>query len=123
MNCVFCNYVDKVLENDLATAFYDLYPASPGHLLIIPKRHVSSFFETTDEEKLAIFQLIDDCRKLIQEKYNPDSYNIGVNVGIFAGQTIMHAHVHVIPRYVGDVMDPRGGIRGVIPEKRVSEHP
>lgn len=123
MNCVFCNYVDKVLENDLAIAFYDLYPVSPGHLLIIPKRHVSSFFETTDEEKQAIFQLLDDCRKLIQEKYNPDSYNIGVNVGIFGGQTIMHTHLHVIPRFAGDVKDPRGGIRGVIPERRVSEHP
>lgn len=120
------NYVLRVLQlrgespgNDLAFAIYDRFPASAGHMLIIPKRHVSSYFETIPEERLAVFALVDDCRRMLQAKYNPDGYNIGINDGEAAGQTVWHCHVHIIPRYLGDVDDPRGGIRGAIPGKRV----
>lgn len=120
--CVFCS-LDKVeLQNDSAFAVFDRYPVSPGHMLVIPKRHVQSFFETTPQEKAALLQLLEDCRRLLIEKHNPDGFNIGVNDGKAAGQTVMHLHVHLIPRYAGDMTDPRGGVRGVIPEKRVYTH-
>ncbi|MCR4427519.1 MAG: HIT family protein [Firmicutes bacterium] len=120
--CVFCS-LDKVeLQNDSAFAVFDRYPVSPGHMLVIPKRHVQSFFETTPQEKAALLQLLEDCRRLLIEKHNPDGFNIGVNDGKAAGQTVMHLHVHLIPRYAGDMSDPRGGVRGVIPEKRVYTH-
>lgn len=82
------------------------------------KRHVKDFFETTSEEKSAIFELIDKVKSIIDEKYSPTGYNIGMNCGKSAGQTIMHIHVHLIPRYDGDVENPRGGVRGVIPNKK-----
>lgn len=82
------------------------------------KRHVKDFFETTIEEKNAIFELINKAKERIDKQYNPDGYNIGINCGIAAGQTVMHMHVHLIPRYHGDVENPRGGIRGVIPQKQ-----
>lgn len=121
IQCAFCDcpHEDIILENNLAFAIYDRYPVSKGHLLIIPKRHVSSYYETTAEERLAILGLLDEGRLLLQTKYNPDGYNIGINIGETAGQTIWHCHVHLIPRYSGDIEDPRGGIRGAIPEKRI----
>ena len=82
------------------------------------KRHVKDFFETTDEERKAIFELVDMAKNIIDEKYKPTGYNIGMNCGISAGQTVMHVHVHLIPRYDGDVENPRGGVRGVIPAKK-----
>lgn len=121
IGCAFCDspHKDVVLENNLAFAIYDRYPVSKGHLLIIPKRHVSSYYETTAEERLAILGLLDEGWVLLQAKYNPDGYNIGINIGEAAGQTIWHCHIHLIPRYAGDIEDPRGGIRGAIPEKRI----
>ena len=115
--CVFCQMKDYILENELAYAIYDKYPVGKGHMLFIPKRHVKNFFDITKEEREAIFELIDEGKKLLDEKYSPDSYNVGINCGEHAGQTIMHVHVHLIPRYIGDMKDPTGGVRGVIPEK------
>lgn len=115
--CVFCQMKDYILENELAYAIYDKYPVGKGHMLFIPKRHVKDFFDITKEEREAIFELIDEGKKLLDKKYSPDSYNVGINCGEHAGQTIMHVHVHLIPRYIGDMKDPTGGVRGVIPYK------
>lgn len=117
-NCLFCTHDESVLRNDLAYARYDNYPVNDGHFLIIPFRHVSDFFDLSKEEVDAIFLLIDEVKNLLDKKHKPDGYNIGINVGEAAGQTIWHVHVHLIPRYKGDMEDPRGGIRGVIPEKQ-----
>jgi diadenosine tetraphosphate (Ap4A) HIT family hydrolase len=119
MTCVFCQINESVLENDLAIAFYDKYPVNKGHLLLIPKRHVEQYFDLTDQERSAIDQLLFEGKKIIDEQYQPDGYNIGINCGEAAGQTIFHVHVHLIPRFRGDMEDPRGGVRGVIPEKRI----
>jgi len=89
----------------------DKYPVSPGHLLIISRVEKLDYFELTDEEKKELPDLISKARQLIEEKYNPDGYNIGMNCGEVAGQTVMHFHCHVIPRYKGDMDDPRGGVR------------
>lgn len=129
-NCFFCKLREGkvagkakepnkyILENDLALGRFDDFPVNPGHFEVIPKRHVPTIFDTTNEEKLAIFDLINEAKKLIDKKYKPDGYNIGINSGESAGQTVMHLHVHFIPRYKGDVENPRGGIRGIIPEKQ-----
>ena len=117
--CIFCNQEEIVLENELAWARYDKYPVSPGHLLIITKRHVADFFDTTIEERRALNDLLEECKKMLDREYSPDGYNIGVNCGTAAGQTIMHLHIHLIPRYQGDIDNPRGGVRGVIPDKRI----
>jgi len=114
MNCPFCNPEDIVFENSLAYAKMDAFPVSPGHMLIIPKRHVPDFFSLTGEEKTAIFLLLDESKLYLDTKYHPDGYNIGINCGEAAGQTIFHVHIHLIPRFSGDVSNPRGGVRGVI---------
>jgi len=117
-NCPFCDSSPSISRNDLAYARYDIYPVNEGHILVVPFRHVSDFFELTNEERDAVFQLIDEAKNLLDKKHNPDGYNIGINVGEAAGQTVWHAHVHLIPRYNGDVGNPRGGVRGVIPKKQ-----
>ena len=89
-----------------------------GHMLVIPFRHEPDFFNLTGEEKCAILELVDDCKRVIEEYSKPLGYNIGFNIGAVAGQTVMHCHCHVIPRYPGDTDNPRGGVRGVIPHKR-----
>lgn len=120
--CLFCKNEDIedkiVLENELVFAKLDKNPVSQGHMLFITKRHVKDFFETTKEERNSIFELIDKAKEIIDEKYHPSGYNIGMNCGISAGQTIMHVHVHLIPRYDGDVENPKGGVRGVIIKKQ-----
>ncbi len=118
-NCIFCNQEELILENELAWARYDKYPVSPGHLLIITKRHVADFFDTTTEERRALNNLLEEAKKMLDRTNSPDGYNIGVNCGEAAGQTIMHLHIHLIPRYQGDIDNPRGGVRGVIPDKRI----
>ncbi|MDD3933913.1 MAG: HIT family protein [Methanoculleus sp.] len=119
MPCPFCNPApeDIVTANDLCYARYDIHPVSPGHLLVIPFRHVASYFDTTDEERMALARLIDDCRATTDQKLHPDGYNIGVNVGEVAGQNVMHVHVHFIPRYRGDTGQAGGGVRCVIPHR------
>lgn len=118
-SCFFCDEHDFITENELAYARYDKdYPVSPGHCLIITRRHVAEYFQATAEEKAAIWALVDKMKKIIDEEYNPDAYNIGVNIGEAAGQSVPHLHIHMIPRYKGDMEDPRGGVRGVIPHKQ-----
>ncbi|RTZ61193.1 MAG: HIT family protein [Gammaproteobacteria bacterium] len=118
--CPFCNMDPEavILKNEYCFAIFDKYPVNPGHTLIIPYRHTDSYFSLTKEEKIAIVELIDEVKRFLDKKFSPDGYNIGVNIGKWAGQTIMHVHIHVIPRYKGDTPDPTGGVRGVIPEKR-----
>ena len=106
-----------VLGNELAVTFSDAFPVSPGHMLIVPRRHVSDFFSLTAEEQAAIWSLVVSVRRHIETQHAPDGYNLGINVGSSAGQTVPHAHLHIIPRYDGDVDDPRGGIRWVLPSK------
>ena len=114
MACIFCKKSsESVIENKLAYAIYDEYPVNTGHMLIIPKRHFKSYFKATQEEIIAVHELILECKKMLDQKYSPDGYNIGVNAGYEAGQTIMHLHIHLIPRYKGDVEDPRGGVRKI----------
>lgn len=117
MKCPFCTLPNEqiVAENALAMAFFDKYPVQKGHLLVIPKRHAATYFDATEEEIIAIHQLIKQGKQLIDQEYQPDGYNIGVNVGEYGGQTVMHLHFHLIPRYKGDIEDPRGGIRKAIP--------
>jgi diadenosine tetraphosphate (Ap4A) HIT family hydrolase len=105
---------DVVAENSLAYVRHDNNSLSRGHVLVVPRRHVASFFDMTIEEHSAILELLNEAQKKIQKQHNPDGYNIGVNVGKAGGQSRMHVHVHLIPRYAGDVPDPRGGIRAVL---------
>lgn len=120
LTCPFCSPDpdDVVLENQLAYARFDRYPVSHGHLLIIPKRHVASLFDATDAEIAHLWDIIAQLKPLIDDQFSPEGYNIGVNDGHAAGQTIMHLHIHLIPRYPGDMDDPKGGVRGVIPERQ-----
>jgi len=117
--CLFCSVPrdEMLIDGPIAMARIDTHPVSPGHTLIIPKRHVASFFETTEEERLAMMKLLDAAKAILDEKHKPDGYNIGINSGEAAGQTVMHLHIHLIPRYAGDRKDPRGGVRWVIPER------
>jgi diadenosine tetraphosphate (Ap4A) HIT family hydrolase len=116
--CLFCKDPRGVsLERELAYSASDTYAVSPGHTLVIPRRHVASFFDLTPEEIKACMDLIQEEKIRIDEEFNPDGYNIGVNVGTAAGQSIFHVHIHLIPRYEGDVANPQGGVRHVIPKK------
>ena len=105
------------LHNELAFAIFDKYPVNDGHLLIIPRRLIPTWFDATTAEQHAIMDLVEAAKRLLDERHQPDGYNIGINVGTAAGQTVMHLHVHVIPRFHGDMDDPRGGVRHVIPWK------
>jgi diadenosine tetraphosphate (Ap4A) HIT family hydrolase len=106
-----------VAENSLAVAFDDAFPVSPGHCLVVPRRHEPDFFALTAEEQTAMWSLVAPVSRHIGAGGMPDGFNIGINVGAAAGQTVAHAHLHVIPRRLGDVDDPRGGVRWVIPAK------
>ena len=117
-NCPFCRNRNIVVENELAYADYDTYPASPGHCLVITRRHVAEYFQATAEEKAAIWALVDEMKPIIDAEYQPDAYNVGVNIGKTAGQSVPHVHIHLIPRYKGDVENPQGGVRGVIPHRQ-----
>jgi diadenosine tetraphosphate (Ap4A) HIT family hydrolase len=117
-DCELCTARDIVAENTLAYARYDNNALSRGHVLIVPRRHVAGFFDMTAEEQAAVLSLLNQAKRLIDGKHAPDGYNIGANVGKAAGQSRMHVHVHLIPRYTGDVPDPRGGIRCVLPNRR-----
>lgn len=117
MSCVFCSGIDVAAESKLSFAIYDKFPVNEGHMLIIPKRHVSSYFDLNNLEKQDLYELMEKMKKYLDKTLSPDGYNIGINVGEAAGQTVMHVHMHLIPRYKGDIENPRGGVRGVIPGK------
>lgn len=119
MNCPFCTPQEILFSNKFAYARFDKYPVSEGHVIIIPYRHIPLYFDLPKEEKVAILDLSDIVKNYLDQNFNPIGYNIGLNVGKPAGQTIMHVHCHIIPRYENDVPDPRGGIRGVIPDKKL----
>ena len=118
-NCPFCTLPpERIIDsNDLALVIRDGYPVSPGHTLVIPKRHIGSWFEITPEEQSAMLDLLGRAKAVLEEEFKPDGYNIGINDGPTAGQTVPHLHMHLIPRYKGDLEDPRGGVRWIIPEK------
>jgi diadenosine tetraphosphate (Ap4A) HIT family hydrolase len=129
--CPFCTLDQSRVfeENDRAVAVLDAFPVTPGHSLIIPKRHIVSFFEATADERSALFDLMDGIRERLlkcrppfdnrDSSFVPDGFNVGINDGAAAGQTVMHLHIHLIPRYAGDCEDPRGGVRWVFPERAV----
>ena len=119
MACPFCTLpADRIVaSNELAVVIRDGFPISPGHTLIIPKRHFGSFFEATADERNSMLALLDQARREIATELSPDGFNIGINDGAAAGQTVPHLHLHLIPRYEGDSRDPRGGVRWLMPEK------
>jgi diadenosine tetraphosphate (Ap4A) HIT family hydrolase len=115
--CLFCTARDVTRDNALAYAARDTYPVSPGHTLIIPRRHVADFFELTPEELAACMELVIAEQRAIAVELKPDGYNVGVNVGRAGGQSIRHVHIHLIPRYAGDHHRPQGGVRQILPLK------
>jgi len=119
MACPFCTLpADRIVaSNELAVAIRDGFPISPGHTLIIPKRHHGSFFEATADERNSMLTLLDQARREIAIELSPDGFNIGINDGAAAGQTVPHLHIHLIPRFTDDCEDPRGGVRWIMPER------
>lgn len=117
--CPFCTLAPEriLVVNDFGIVFRDAYPISPGHTLVIPRRHTGSLFDLDESERQALFVLVDEAKKGIDAEFHPDGYNLGINDGQAAGQTVPHLHVHLIPRYKGDRQDPRGGVRWIFPDK------
>jgi diadenosine tetraphosphate (Ap4A) HIT family hydrolase len=117
--CPFCAFEQaRVLASrELAFAVQDAYPVAPGHCLVVPRRHVGSFFELRQEEQIAMLRLLDEVQVDLRLRLRPDAYTIGINDGAAAGQSIPHVHIHLIPRYRGDRENPRGGVRWVLPDK------
>jgi diadenosine tetraphosphate (Ap4A) HIT family hydrolase len=118
-DCPFCTASpDRVwMETEIAWATPDMYPAADGHMLVVPRRHVASVFDLTPDEQSKLWDLVARVREHLQREHRPDAFTVGINDGLAAGQTIPHAHVHVIPRHLGDVPDPTGGLRGILPHK------
>jgi len=117
--CPFCHPAMErmAIEGAVAMAMWDRHPVNPGHAVIVPRRHVASWFDATAAERDEMLRLADDIRRLVIEKHRPDAFNLGINDGPAAGQSVPHLHLHLIPRYAGDVPNPRGGVRWVIPER------
>ena len=118
-SCPFCALPAEriLLLADEALVIRDAFPVSPGHTLVIPRRHIGSFFELTDAERACMVELLAKAKAELDLSFQPDGFNIGINDGAAAGQTVPHLHLHLIPRYLGDVPDPRGGVRWVMPGK------
>lgn len=118
--CIFCNLASEriIAENELCLAIRDGFPVSEGHTLIIPKRHVADYFDLTSDEIAAMQTIMKESECQLDNTLHPDGYNVGVNVNAAAGQTVFHVHMHLIPRYIGDVENPKGEVRGVIPGKQ-----
>ena len=116
-DCELCRPAEVLFESDFAYVRRESTPLSAGHLIVVPRRHVADFFGMSGAEQGSVLALLNRARKWVQEEHRPDGYNIGVNIGKAAGQSRMHVHVHLIPRYTGDVPDPRGGIRCVLSTK------
>jgi ATP adenylyltransferase len=118
MGCIFCHLDRPILaETRLSIGFLDSFPVSNGHALVVPRRHVVSLWEMTTEEYTDAFNLVRQVKDVLQKKFEPQGFNVGVNCGEAAGQSVFHAHIHVIPRYTGDVPSSRGGVRNIIPGK------
>jgi diadenosine tetraphosphate (Ap4A) HIT family hydrolase len=120
-DCPFCNPDsdrDLIVESATAFSIYDKYPVSAGHALIISKKHCANYFDLTFKEQAACMFMLNRVKEIVSAKFNPDGFNVGINVSEVAGQTVTHVHIHLIPRYNGDVAEPRGGVRGVIPNKQ-----
>lgn len=117
--CPFCapDPARVVIETPEAVALLDGYPLSPGHTLVVPRLHVASLFDAPPAAQAAVWALVGEVRGQLAATRAPEGFNVGLNDGVAAGQTVMHAHVHVIPRWRGDVADPRGGVRHVLPAK------
>ena len=117
--CPFCTLPPEriLLTSANGVIIRDGYPISPGHTLVIPHRHVDSFFSLTADERVDLLGLLDQAKAGIEKEFKPATYNVGINDGPAAGQTVAHLHIHLIPRYTGDVPDARGGVRWIIPEK------
>lgn len=120
MDCPFCSLAaaELVYESEQVVAFRDRYPVSKGHTLVIPLRHVVTYFDASENEQAELWRAVASLKRDLDRELRPDGFNVGFNAGAAAGQTVMHLHVHVIPRFTGDMKDPRGGVRGVIPEKQ-----
>ncbi|QBI02237.1 HIT family protein [Pseudoduganella albidiflava] len=118
-SCPFCTLPSEriVASCRHGLVIRDGFAISPGHTLVIPRRHIGSFFELEPDERAALFVLLDEQKRQLDKELHPDAYNIGVNDGAAAGQTVPHLHIHLIPRYRGDLTDPRGGVRWIIPDK------
>ena len=114
----FLEKKERLLENEVGFVIYDGYPVSKGPCLIVPHRVYSDYFESTNEEVIGLQKLVLETKKLLDEKFQPDGFNLGINSGETGGQTVPHVHIHLIPRYKGDMENPRGGVRGVIPSKQ-----
>jgi diadenosine tetraphosphate (Ap4A) HIT family hydrolase len=117
--CPFCEVAPERVFHSGAhiLGVWDGFPVSPGHALLVPRRHVANWFEASVVERNELAEAIEIARVAISERHDPDGFNVGMNLGAAAGQTVPHLHVHVIPRYAGDVEDPRGGVRWVVPSK------
>lgn len=119
--CPFCGLDDRQIlaSNRSVWAIADAFPVNPGHTLVVTKRHVEHFFVLSPEERADVIEMLATVYKALKKDHKLDGVNVGMNVGDAAGQTVKHAHVHVIPRFRGDVEDPRGGVRGVVPARRL----
>ncbi len=120
-DCPFCKLepgTEIITASELTFAIYDSYPVNKGHALIIPKRHCADYFDLLPSEQATCWDMVHVVKDILLEKFAPDGFNLGINIGKAAGQTIFHVHIHLIPRFSGDMEDPEGGVRGVIPERR-----
>lgn len=123
-DCLFCQMAREEIEVSFVAKFQhcyvikDQFPVSPGHVLIIPYQHTENWFTASEEVRIDIIKALNEMKKILDGEYSPHGYNIGANCGKVAGQSVMHLHVHLIPRYHGDMEEPKGGVRGVIPSKQ-----
>ena len=117
MSSPFLKVKERIFENSVGFVIYDKFAVNKGHCLIIPKREYADYFDSTNEEIIGLNKLLFQTREYLKEKYKPNGFNVGINSGEYAGQTVFHMHIHLIPRYKNDVKNPRGGVRNVIPGK------
>ena len=117
-DCPFCNLNNIEHSTEFFNIIYDEYPVSKGHTLVISKRHIASYFDLSNDEKHELVEIIDILQRYLSDTYSPDGFNVGFNDGKCAGQTVQHFHLHIIPRYEGDMENPQGGVRGVIPNEQ-----
>ncbi len=123
-DCLFCRFASGQKPAEIIDRFThcfvmkDSFPVSLGHLLIIPNEHTDNWFTASEEVQTEMMHVLTLMKQRLDKEFHPDGYNVGLNCGKAAGQTVMHLHMHLIPRYLGDIVDPRGGVRGVIPSKQ-----